>query len=288
MKVEEKPTNHYYPGSILLSDRIESLVKKGLLIVENTFDEQHLRTAKYDVRLGKMYFKDGKYHSLNDENPILKIEPYELVFVESYEVFRLTKNIIGQYDIRISGCLGGIGLQTGLQLDPTYYGRIFCPLFNFPNKTLTLRHKKHFASIQFSYTTAPLKRKTKLFESERQGLLSLNQALPDEPGRSGLEELGRNIKETQEQLEKRLKNFDSAAIRLHTRIDSMVSAVFEAMAFMIAALGVLVAAVTMMVTRDIVPAATVTILIGVGAFILIAIIGSRRIASAIRKTKNEK
>lgn len=287
MQVEEKPTEHYYPGSILLSDQIENFVKKELLIVDNTFDKRNLRTAKYDARLGRMYYKDDDYHTLDDDRRILKIAPYELVFVESHEVFRLPENIIGQYDIRISGCLGGMGLQTGLQLDPTYYGRIFCPLFNFSNKTLTLRYQEHFASIQFSYTTAPT-HEVKPFESERQGLLSLNQALPDEPGRSGLEELGANIKKTQRELERRIKDFDSTSTRLHTRIDSMVSAVFEAMAFMIAALGVLVAAVTMMVTRDIIPAVPVTILIGVGAFILIGIIGSRRIANAIRKTKKEK
>lgn len=287
MQVEEKPTNHYYPGSILLSDQIESFVDKGLLIVDNTFDKQQLQTAKYDVRLGKKYFQGDEFHSLDDENPILKIAPYELVYVESHEVFKLTENIIGQYDIRIRGCLGGMGLQTGLQLDPTYYGRVFCPLFNFSNKTCTLRYKGHFASLQFCYTTPPTP-ETKPFDSERQGLLSLNQALPDEPGRSGLEELGRNIKETQKQLERRIEDFDREATRLHTRVDSMVGAVFQGMAFMIAALGVIVAAASIMVTTGIPLAPSASLWIAIGAVIVIAVVGFSRMMSAIRKTKNEK
>lgn len=292
MKDKGELTQRYHPGSILLSDQIESFIKKGILIVDNTFDEQQLRTAKYNVRLGKMYFKGDEYHSLDDKNPILKIEPYELVFIESYEVFRLPENMVGQYDIRISGCLGGMGLQTGLQLDPTYFGRIFCPLFNFSNKTLTLRYKKHFASVQFIYTTPPAP-ETKRFESERQGLLSLNQALPDEPGRSGLEELGRNIKETQGQLEKRIEDFDRAATRLHTRVDAMVSAVFEGMAFMIAALGILVAAISIVIIPEFkVGAPTdmsriITIGIGVAIFIGVALVIFLLIRRIMRKISGD-
>lgn len=286
MQNEDQQTWSQYPGSVLLSDRICDLVRKGLLIVDGTFDERNLRTAKYDARLGKTYYKDGEYHTLDDERRILRIAPYELVFVESHEVFSLPENLVGQYDIRISGCLGGIGLQTGLQLDPTYYGRIFCPLFNFSDKTLPLRYKEHLASIQFSYTTAPTL-DVKSFASERQGLLSLNQALPDEPGRSGLAELGKSIEETQRQLQRRIRDFDSTAARLHTRVDSMIGAVFQGMAFMIAALGVLVAAVTMMVTIDTPLAPKTTLLIGVGIVAAIALIGFRRMKDGIGRTKKD-
>lgn len=298
--MQNEKTEEYYAGSVLLADCIKEFVDKGRLIRKDTFDEQRLQRAKYNVRLGPKYLQGGKFHDLDEKNnPFLIVEPYELVFVESYEVFELPENVVAVYDLRISHCLGGLGLQAGLQLDPTYQGKIFCPLFNFSDETVTLRYKDHLASVHFIYTTpsTPAAEAYPPFDVERQGLFSLSYALKSRRG-SGLEKLYKDIKGTKEDIEgtkeelkSKLKEFDDKAARVHTRIDSMVGAVFGAMAFMIAALGVLVAAVTMIVTRDIVPADQankVTILIGVIAFILIAIFIFRRIASTIRKTKNEK
>jgi len=275
MQGKERSSEQYYPGSVMLSDHIKSLVDEGLLIVDDTFDEQQLRTAKYDARLGKAYFKATKFGNLDDSNPLLQIAPYELVFVESYEIFKLPKNITAKYDLRISGCLGGIGLQTGLQIDPSYYGRIFSPLFNFSDTVLILKYKEHLVSVEFSYTTPPTSQ-TKPFQSERQGLLSLSQALPSVPRRSGLEKLWVDIKEMQEILDERLKNFEDVATRLHTRVDTMVATVYGAMAFMIAALGVIAAAISIVVVSDIKVGAFpiaigVIVFVGVVAGVLILI-----------------
>lgn len=267
MNTQEESNEQYYPGAVLLSDHIKKFVDNNLLIVEDTFDDHQLQRAKYNVRLGKTYFKEGDYHDLSKNNIILKIKPYELVFVESYEIFKLPENVIGKYDTRIKGCLGGIGLQTGLHIDPDYYGRFFCPLFNFSNIPLTFRFKDHLASIEFIYTTPPTS-ETKPFSSERQGLLSLREALSDEPGRSGLEELLEKTKDTQEILENRLKEINSTANLLNIRVDSMIGAVFQAMAFMIAILAVMAATMSFMFTADL---STKPVNIGIGAGILIAV-----------------
>lgn len=235
MKDKEKPTQEYYLGSILLSDHIKNFVKEGLLIVsdpfyeerEHTFDEQQLDRSKYNARLGKAYYKAGNFGYLDERNnPHLVVESYELVFVESYEVFKLPQNVVARYDLRISGCLGGMGLQTGLQIDPTYYGRFFCPLFNFSDSEFRIKYKDHLASVEFLYTTAPTP-ETKPYGG-KQELFSLSQTLLS-PRRSGL---GRLWTE--------LESFDRAATRLHTRVDAMLNAVFQGMAFLIAALAILV------------------------------------------------
>jgi deoxycytidine triphosphate deaminase len=242
MRDKHLSDQQHYPGSVLLSDRIEALVKENMLIVENTFDEQRLRTAKYDFRLGTSYFKGGNLGTLNDDsNPVITIEPYELIFVESFEIFHLPKNVIGRYDLRISGCLAGVGLQTGLQLDPTYYGRIFSPLFNFSDTRMLLKFKDHLASIEFIYTTPPTS-KTKAFESPRQRFLHLHEALPLVPRSTGVEMVWA-----------RLSAFGEEATRLHMRIDTMVAAVYTAMAFMIAVLAVIAAALSAVLTSDIIP-----------------------------------
>jgi deoxycytidine triphosphate deaminase len=147
MQDKKELPDQNYQGSVLLADRIKKFVDKDWLIRKDTFDEGQLKRAKYDVRLGKAYYKAGKYGNLSDDNPLLEIEPYELVFVESYEIFEMPKNVVAMYDLRVSGCLGGMGLQTGLQIDPTYCGRIFCPLFNFSDTRVTLKYKHHLASV---------------------------------------------------------------------------------------------------------------------------------------------
>lgn len=246
MQVKEKPTEQYYVGSVLLSDHIKSFVEEGLLIVsdpfyeerEDTFDERQLDRSKYNARLGKAYYKAGKFGYLDEKsNPHLVVESYELVFVESYEVFKLPENVVARYDLRISGCLGGMGLQTGLQIDPTYYGRFFCPLFNFSDSEFRLKYKDHLASVEFLYTTPPTA-ETKPYGGGKQELFSLSQTLLS-PRRSGL---GRLWAE--------LESFDRAATRLHTRVDAMMSAVFEGMAFMIAALGIIVAAIAIVIIPE--------------------------------------
>lgn len=282
MQDKEKPTQEYYPGSILLSDGIKRFVQNEQLIVfdpfyeevGDTFDEQQLDRAKYNVRLGRTYYKADEFGHLDDKNnPLLVIEPYELVFIESYEVFKMPKNVVAMYDLRIGGCLGGLGLQTGLHIDPTYYGRVVCPLFNFSDQKVTLKYKDQLASVQFIYTTPPTA-ETKDYGG-KQNLFSVTQALLD-PRSSGLGKLWT-----------RLQEFESEATRLHTRVDSMVGATFEGMAFMIAALGVVVAAVSMILITDM-PVSPATVGIGVGIVILVAGVGFYRMISIIRKIKENK
>ena len=250
MQNKEEPPHQNYQGSVLLADHIKDFVEKGWLIHKDTFDEGQLKRAKYDVRLGKAYYKAGKYGNLSDDNPLLEIEPYELVFVESYEIFEMPKNVVAMYDLRVSGCLGGMGLQTGLQIDPTYCGRIFCPLFNFSDTRVTLKYKHHLASVQFIYTTpsTPEAEAYAPLDKTRQGLLSLSDVLTDVLRQSGLQRLWTEVNKAQADLQSDLDKYRGEATRLHERVDIMVGAVFQAMAFLIAALGVMGAAMSISIT----------------------------------------
>ncbi len=292
---KEEPPDQNYPGSVLLADRIEKFVKAGWLIVpdktgKKTFDKHQLKRAKYDLRLGKKYYKGGGFKDLDEESdPFLVVEPYELVFVESYEVFKMPKNVVARYDLRVRSCVEGAGLQTGLQVDPTYYGRIFCPLFNFSDEKVTLKYKEHLASIQFLYTTPSTLEAEKYpaFDEERRDKFCLTQVLKS-PRRSGLEELRTSIKNTENILEGELVEFRDKANRLHTRVDSMVGAVFEAMAIMIAALGVIAAAISIAVTSDFTidrPAYTV---MGVIVFLAVAVGIYYRVKRKVNKISGDK
>ncbi|MGA8848551.1 MAG: hypothetical protein WB564_01810 [Dehalococcoidia bacterium] len=246
-QTQEQPSEQY-PGAVLLSDHIKEFVDRGELIVRDpwygdlgdTFDEKQLDRAKYNVRLGRTYFKAGEFRCLDEGgNTTFKVEPYELVFVESYEVFKMPPNVVARYDLRISKCLAGLGLQTGLQLDPTYHGRFFCPIFNFSDKPEWLTYKDQLASLQFNYTTPPTQ-KTKPYGG-KPGLFCLTQALSSPRG-TGLDALRRE-----------LEHFHEASDRLHSRVDTMVNVVYGGMTFILATLGVTVAALSFLVVNLVKP-----------------------------------
>jgi deoxycytidine triphosphate deaminase len=275
-----------YPGAVLLADHIKYWVKKGYLIVpdrdtyqdiRDTFEIKQLKRAKYDVRLGKAYYQAGEYHILDDNHPLLEIVPYELVFVESYEVFKIPSNVVAVYDLRIKCCMGGLGLQTGLQLDPEYYGRFFCPLFNFSDTNVTLKYKSQFASVQFIYTTLFNKQSKDLdeesFDKEKNERFTLSQALPDIPRQSGLVKIY-----------KELQSFSKDRNDMQIKIDNMVSSVFNVMAFMIMALAVVVSTVSIAVTRSF-PGAEIAL--AIGASVIILVIGFLIIFQMKRKNNNK-
>ncbi len=209
MQDKQESPHPDYPGSVLLSDHIEEFVKKGWLIEKDTFEDEQLDRAKYNVRLGRKYFQDNNFGELNDySNLTLTIGAYELVLIDSYDIFLMPENIIGIYDLRISNCLSGLGLQTGLQIDPTYCGKIFCPVFNFSDETVRLRYKDHFASIHFIYTTPDTLKKAKPYGGKNY-LFSLDKVL-QRPTSTGVETVWAKIKEIQKQLDEAHKKLVEA------------------------------------------------------------------------------
>lgn len=226
MQTKEDPIGRDEPGAILLCDRIIKLVENDELIVidphykdiGHTFNKDQLKRAKYDVRLGKAYYQHGDYHLLSDDNPLLTIAPYELVFVESYEVFKMPRNVVAVYDLRVSGCLGGLGLQTGLQLDPTYYGRFFCPLFNFSDKEVVLTYKDHLASVQFVYTTPSTQQAEETKAFDKNELFCLRDSLPSVSRSSGLESLHKETITMKNTLDDTLKDFKETLKADHERL----------------------------------------------------------------------
>jgi deoxycytidine triphosphate deaminase len=278
-----------YPGAVLLGDHIKYWVKRGELIVDGTFILNHLKRAKYDVSLGKMYFKNGNYGILDESLPstmTLSIEPYELVFVESYEIFKIPKNIVAVYDLRVKCCLGGLGLQTGLQLDPEYHGRIFCPLFNFTDTPVKLDYKEHLASVQFIYTTLSNEDVEKITSCDRNDLMSLSEALDKKPPLSGLKDLYDKINKTNTDVVSKIKEIDEYNKRidiLDTKIENFTRTNFSAMAFVVGALSVMAAAIAIAVTRS-TPGSDLAVAIGTG--IIVFVIGVLIIIQMIFHKKN--
>lgn len=136
---------------MLLSDRIHYYVEKTRM-VEN-FDPECLKDAAYYLRIGSLYYLDGKFGQLSDKKPELVIQPNSLVFVSTLEKINLPYYIGARFNLRIKLVYQGILLGTGPQVDPGFRGYLSCPLHNLSNNKVTLKYKDTFATMDFIKTT---------------------------------------------------------------------------------------------------------------------------------------
>lgn len=148
---------------LLLSDRIQFYVKKACLI--DPFEPKNLGPASYDLRLGETFYKDGKVQTLKT-GEVLTLPPNDIVFVTTKEEIRLPFYIIGRFNLRIGFVYQGILLGTGPQVDPGYWGRLGCPLYNLSNQTVHIPQGERFATIDFIKTT-------RFAENDRQRLANI-------------------------------------------------------------------------------------------------------------------
>lgn len=156
--VQEKdhyPTRH----GVLLSDAIRYCIDNYGLI-EN-WDEECIRPASYDLRLGKSYAVGGKREILSEEKPFLEIPPQEVAIVSTYEKINMPRFLIGRWGSRVKWTYEGLVWAGGPQVDPGYHGRLLCPLYNLSSKTVTLKYKQRIVSMDFVKTTPFTKNKCK-------------------------------------------------------------------------------------------------------------------------------
>lgn len=145
------------PCSVLRSDQIERLVRDHKQLIIDHYEEEQVRAASYDVRLGPEYYQDGKIQTLSKEDDRtrwLRIKPLDMVYVSSWERFHLPQDVIGRYSLRLGLMYEGLVLAGGgAQVDPGYRGNLFGLLINFSSEEIILEIEDHWATIEFSPTT---------------------------------------------------------------------------------------------------------------------------------------
>lgn len=191
--------------SILRNDEIARLVQECQLI-ENC-EPANVQPVGYDLRLGDEYYLDGEIHKLTETpHHVLTIPPHDLVFVSSFENVNLPSNMVGRFGLRLGLVLKGLILANGPQVDPGSKGKLFALLFNFSNKPAHIRYKEHFATVEFSYTTSPTEASI-IYEGPRQGITAMREMIPAEQVRSGLREVCLDLEKSQVRTERMLDMF---------------------------------------------------------------------------------
>jgi len=212
-------------GAVLLSDEIKHFAEQHKMI--DPFNEEHLKAAAYHLSLGEECQQRGSPVALSETNRYLRIKPYELAVLSTYETVNLPRFIIARWNIRVHMAYEGVVWVGGPQVDPGYQGKLHCPIYNLSNREVILEYRQPIFTIDFVYTTPFNKGKSKPFVLGRPETL---RDLDTHKLQSGLVETAEKTLKLSDETSKRAEDISH-------RIDS-----FQAITF--AVLGILVAALS--------------------------------------------
>ena len=141
---------------MLLSDQIHRFCtqKPGLLIARG-YNAERLRPAAYTLTIGDDYADStGKRGKLSESDPSFEMPPNSIVFVSTTESLDLPYYIAARFNLRVDWVYKGILLGTGPQVEPGFWGRLSCPLYNLTNRPVTITRGELFATIDFERTSS--------------------------------------------------------------------------------------------------------------------------------------
>lgn len=232
------------PG-VLVSSEIIACVRRYSMI-DPFYPEKErdrLKPASYHLSLGRECRIGEKTIFLDEKNPYLRIEPYQVAIVQTLEKLNMPTNVIGRWNLSLSRVYSGLLWVGGPQVDPGYRGYLYCPIYNLSTQTAILEYGQPFATIDFVRTT-PGKSVEASFKRKRMADYGLLKSQPKET----LDK----VKETARRME-----------------------IFETTMF--TAMGIIIAALAILATSSLVPSsATLLIVVGtIATFIAGILIGLR-------------
>ena len=144
------------PPGVLVSSEIIECVKKYNMIAPfyPEKEKDRLKPAAYHLSLGRECRVGDKTIFLDEkDNRYLHIDPYQVAIVETLEKLNMPSNIIARWNLRISCVYNGLLWVGGPQVDPGYKGHLYCPLYNLSTRPVILEYGQPFATIDFVRTT---------------------------------------------------------------------------------------------------------------------------------------
>lgn len=122
-------------GTLVDTD-IKLYAKRGQLIKEN-FEEQNVKQACYELRVGNYYYDLNDYnkrYEINEEDYIV-LRPHQRCVIITLEKLFLPEDILGK--IFAKGSLFSLGIApVSTYADPGFYGRLGIVLHNTSNNFL--------------------------------------------------------------------------------------------------------------------------------------------------------
>lgn len=145
-----------YLGSaagVLLSHEIKYYAEKHQMIFP--FDPDKLKPAGYRLTLGEEYAMGGRRGRLSSEagKDELTIQPFDVAIVSTGEIINLPRFIIARWNLRVSLVYEGLLWTGALQVDPGWYGPLYCPIYNLSDEDVVLRLGDPICLMDFVKTT---------------------------------------------------------------------------------------------------------------------------------------
>lgn len=216
-----------WQGAVLLRDEIVRYCKPpiNLIIPFNTND---LKPASYHLSLGSKCRVDGADIELSADKPRLTIPPHGIAVVSTLEKLNIPGFLIARWNLKVKRVYEGLVWVGGAQVDPGYYGNLFCPLYNLSNEPVHLELGSTLFTIDFVRTTIYDESKgCRLLEPDRptDSLGALDKIPLRSAPKEQFDDIRRQLDETKASLDK-----------FQSRIDSFQGITFAVLGIIIAAL----------------------------------------------------
>lgn len=141
-----------WPGAVLLADEIRYYCENPDSPMIAPFKLEDLRAASYSLRLGTEIHVGGRTEHFRDGKVVL--EPHQVAVVSTLETLNIPRFLIARWSLRVRKIYEGLLWTGGLQVDPGWRGRLFCPVYNLSDEEVELRFEDKFFTMDFIRTTA--------------------------------------------------------------------------------------------------------------------------------------
>ncbi len=152
LEEDQRKSRGGWHGAVLLSDEIEYYSTKVVPPLIDPFHQEHLRAARYNLTLGS-HARLGGVDVVIAENAPLKIAPYQMAIVSTYEKLNLPRFLIARWALKVSSVYEGLLWVGALQVDPGWSGELFAPVYNLADREVVLDYRKELFAMDFVKTT---------------------------------------------------------------------------------------------------------------------------------------
>ncbi len=223
-------------SGVLLRDEIARLSQKPFRMID-PFREELLKPAAYHLTVGPKASVGGAERDLAEFDTV-RIGPFNVAVIQTEETLNIPLFVVARWNIKVSLAYKGLMWVGGPQVDPGWVGRLACPVYNLSSEPVDLARGAPLAVMDFVVTSAYNKAlwEERGWNYNREPKRILFSEYSPKTLRSGVAE----------QLSKADETTEAIAGRTEAEIASLERKVDNTVAWGIAAIALLVAALAVM------------------------------------------